>query len=82
MGFLSLIPRRWMIGAGVVVLVVAGIAWLRWDAAEKARRAMDVERDRATLEALRARDEIEEGMRDETDQDLCRRLGRTDCGVQ
>lgn len=75
------LARRVAIIAGVFVLVALGLLYVRQDAARDERNRQAAARDRATLEVLEQRNDIEKENRDATDLDLCIRLGRPDCGL-
>ncbi len=73
--FASPMGRRFALAAGAVLVVLGLIAWLRHDAALDERARISAARDRATLEALEERNEIEEEVRNAPDSDLRDLLG-------
>jgi len=74
----SPLARRFALAAGAALVVLGLIAWLRHDAALDERARISAARDRATLEALEERNEIEEEVRNAPDSDLRGLLGIPD----
>lgn len=67
--------RRFALMVGAALVVLGLVAWLRHDAALDERARISGERDRATLEALKEKNEIEEEVRHAPDNDLRDLLG-------